>query len=151
MYWGNWCDTVEAKMSTSGVPLIWYNFMKMVNFTSHLLESRVWMDSLSASAFIDPGSNRDLSLQKVFPNFFADRSRLLVFDTPFFIKYDRAIMLPIRIWTDIASLSFKVKDIITDLTALSSKTFMWNFQSSTDHAPYPHHCCQAVTTHSPVL
>ena len=29
--------------------------MKMVDFTSHSLESRVWMDSLSASAFIDPG------------------------------------------------------------------------------------------------
>ena len=38
-----------------------------------------------------------------------------------------------RMWTDIASLSFNVKDIIAHLAALSCKLFMWNFRSSPDH------------------
>ena len=54
MYWGNWCDTLEANRSICGVPLIWHNFMKMVEFSFHSLESLVCLDSLSTSTFIDP-------------------------------------------------------------------------------------------------
>ena len=62
-------------------------------------------------------------------------SWFLVPPIPIFINYDRAVMLYMRIWTDIASLSFIVKDIIANLAALSSKTCMWNFRCSIDHGP----------------
>ena len=39
--------------------------------------------------------------------------------------YYKAAVLSMRMWTDIASLSFNVKNIIANLAALSSKTFMW--------------------------
>ena len=55
MCWGNWGDTPEENRFISRRPLIWHNFMNMVDFTFHSLESMVCLDSLSASTFIDPG------------------------------------------------------------------------------------------------
>ena len=55
MYWGNWCDTLKANRSISGVSLTWHRFIKIVGFSFHLLLPLVCLDSLSASTFIDPG------------------------------------------------------------------------------------------------
>ena len=55
MYRSNWCGTLEAHRSISGVPLIWHNFMKIVEFSFHSLKSLVCLDSLCASKFIDLG------------------------------------------------------------------------------------------------
>lgn len=54
---------------------------------------------------------------------------------PMFFKYDRAVILSMQMWIDIASFFFNVEDIIANLTAFSSKKFVWNFRSSKDHGP----------------
>ena len=51
-----------------------------------------------------------------------------------------------QMWTNIASLSFIMKDTISNLAALSFKTFMWDFRSFTDQRPL-----QASKTCSPAL
>ena len=64
-------DTISSR-------LFWFSF--------HLLESMVCLVSLSSYihwTWWVFDSNRYLSLQKVLPNFFAHRSQLLVFGTPF--------------------------------------------------------------------
>ena len=55
MYWANWCDALKTNISISAVPLNWHNFIKIVEFSFHSLESLVCLDSLAASIFTDPG------------------------------------------------------------------------------------------------
>ena len=125
--------TPSANRSISGVPLIWHNFLKMVKFSFHLLESLVaWIPCL-------PLHSLALTVIMIFHfRRYYQISLLITVNSWFlvpriFISYDRAVMLSMRMKTDISSLSFNVKNIIANLAALSSKTFMWDFRSSTDH------------------
>ena len=110
----------------------------MVEFSFHSLELLVCLDSLSTPTFIDPDkyseSNRDRFKRYCQISLLIGvKSWFLV--PPTFIKYDRTLMLSMRMWTVIASFSFNVKDIAVYLGALSFKTFMRDFRSSTDHGP----------------
>ena len=64
----------------------------------------------------------------------ANISWLLV--PPIFIKCDRTVILPVRMWNDIPSFSNIVNNIIANLAALSHETFMWDFRFSMDHVPF---------------
>ena len=100
MFWGNWCDTLEASRSISGVSLILHNFMKMVEFSFYPLEFLVYLASLSASRFIEPF--KYLAVIVIFRfRSYCQLSLLVTVNSlfsvlPIFIKYGRTIMLSMR-------------------------------------------------------
>ena len=130
VYWSNCCDTLQANKSMSDVHIIWHNFMKIVGFSFHSLESLLCLDSLAESTFNDPGKYSAVIVIFRFKRYC--QIYLLITVNFIFIKYDKAAMLLMKMWTDIASLFFNVKDIIANLAA---KTFMRNLCSSIDHSP----------------
>ena len=78
--------------------------MKIVGFSFHSLEFLVCLDSLSASGFIDPGKNSAVIVNFRFKRY-CQISLLIAVNSWFlvphiFIKYDRAVMWSMRMWTD---------------------------------------------------
>ena len=100
----------------------------MVEFSFHSLESVVCLDSLSTFTFIDPDKNSTVILIFRFKR--CCKISLLItvnflFLVPFiFIKYDRTVMLVMRMSTNIVFFFFNVKDITANLVALKSKIFI---------------------------
>ena len=127
MYLGNWCEFSKKIDPSLIFPLF------------DTIPEDVWV-YLSSSTFIDTDNYLGITVIFCFKSYCqiyllaANISWLLV--PPIFIKCDRTVILPIRMWTDIPSFSNIVNNIIANLAVVSHKTFMWDFRSSTDHAPF---------------